>query len=85
MKRIEVHVKGEAEIARMQRGDVLLVKFKGRLGLSDQDIIKQALERRLPEGVHVLLADETVELSILRPGSDEPLPLARVDEEGQAA
>lgn len=67
---IEITVKGSAEIAKMQPGDVLLVKVDAIL--SDEMVrrIEDQISRRLPEGVKLLIAGRGIDFSIVRPPSE---------------
>lgn len=70
---VEIEIKGEAEIIKMQPGDVLLVKFDCPLTRDSIQWIKQHLEEELP-GVRTIVAGENVTFSILRPELGEALP-----------
>lgn len=64
---IEIAVKGEAEIAKMQPGDVLLVKFDGPISYDVYRSASDALCKGLPEGVRFLIQTSDAEFAILRP------------------
>lgn len=64
---VEIVVKGNAEIARMQPGDILLVKYDGALSTDLKNRIEAMLKESLPDGVKTVVAGRDITFSILRP------------------
>lgn len=69
---IEIAIKGEAEIAKMQPGDILLVKVDRALTLTEHAWIKRNFDVHLPGGISTMIADQGFDFSILRPAPAEP-------------
>lgn len=67
---IEIKINGEAEIASLKPDDVLLVKLDGVVDDFMLREVRQALSESLPEGIRILVTDERVKVSILRPESE---------------
>jgi hypothetical protein len=65
-KYLEIDIMGDAEIARMEPGDILLVKVDALLTKEQRKHIEEDLKERLPEGVRPLVADKAFSFSILR-------------------
>ena len=52
-------------------GDTLVARAQGRLSEAEAYTLRQYLETVRPEGVHVLIIDASVELSVLTKGKGE--------------
>lgn len=68
---IRMTIRGEAEIAKMQPGDILLVRLEHPATGDVRERVAELLRRDLPASVGVLVVDRTISLSILRPAAKD--------------
>ena len=58
----------DADLLRMQPGDVLVIKYPGVMSLEQRKYIREmVLKPSLPDGVKTLVLDHGMTFSVLRP------------------
>lgn len=62
-----IEIGGHAQIAKMEPGDVLIVRTQLPVGEEIRKRIGESVRNILPDGVRVMVADMGMDVSILRP------------------